>query len=162
LAEAAEQRNSDVSLGLDTLYSESAATFRHYSNCSLTIRLSVIIQGLAILSASGYLFLQDQFSYSLAAAMFGLYFTTVLFFIYWAYDAACGEFQRSLSELEQIVVKAGSMPTKAAPFVSFAAMRERRFRKFPVRALTLYGAFTSVGFAFFILAIFSGLAWLRS
>ena len=161
MAEAPRQSNSEVQLSFDALYEEGAATFRHYSSCSLTIRLSVIIQGLTIMSASGYLFLQGQFSYSFAAAVFGLYFTVVLFAVYWAYDTACGVFQKNLSDLEGVWSEAVSAAEVATPFSAFGAVRESRYRSFLVRALTLYGAFTSVGLGFLVFALVSGLAWLR-
>lgn len=149
---------ADLSKGLvsvDALYSESSQMFRHYSNCSLTIRLSAIIQGLAIASASGYLFQEGKFLYPLVAALFGLFFTGVLFGIYWAYDQAIVSFHDTLKRLEGEVTE--EVSRDVCPFSAFAAMREKRYKSFVFRLITLYGAFFSVGMAFVAMAVLSAL-----
>lgn len=155
---AGEVDLSKVPVSVDVLYSEGAQMFRHYSNCSLTIRLSAIIQGLAIAYAGGYLFQEDRFLYALIAALFGLCFTGVLLGIYWAYDQAVNDFQRTLETLEdKPPAEAEKKATSVSPFSYFAAARKKRYKSFAVRLVTLYGAFSSVGLAFIVIAVLSAL-----
>ena len=77
---------SDSQSDIKTLYNEGCSALRHYSLCVLNSATIVIVQGFVILSGSLYLLNAGNYWLSLSTAVFGFFFTAVIFMIeknYW-------------------------------------------------------------------------------
>ena len=83
------------------VYKEACASFRHYSKAALTLRVSVIAQGMVLLSASSYLYKNQEFIYSIFTALFGIIFTFALLILHSNYQRKCAIFISNASLLEE-------------------------------------------------------------
>ena len=66
-------------IGISKIYEEACSAKRLYSQSITTIRITAIAQGLAILSAIGFLTKDGQFALSLLSAILGLALTIILY-----------------------------------------------------------------------------------
>ncbi len=82
-------------------YKEACATFRHYSQASLHIRISAIAQCIVLVTAIGYLLNEKSFLFASYAASFGLLFTLTLSFLHDNYQRKCSLFIKQASLMEQ-------------------------------------------------------------
>jgi len=82
-------------------YNEACIGFRHYSNLSSSARNTLIIQGILLLSASGYLFKTQEYPYVLLSALFGLVFTWFLNFTHSNYQDKAESFIKSACKIER-------------------------------------------------------------
>lgn len=55
-------------------YSESCNSMRHYSNAMLTLRITTVVQGVALLSAWMYMQIKENLS-GIPVSIIGLFFT---------------------------------------------------------------------------------------
>jgi hypothetical protein len=99
---------------ISDVYKESCTSFRHYSKASLTLRVSVIAQGVVLLSTSGYLYKSQEYIYSGFAALFGALFTFSLLILH-------ANYQR-----------------KAAIFSTSAGLLEKRFEEITIKVMSQY------------------------
>jgi len=82
-------------------YKEACATFRHYSQAALHIRISAIAQCIVLVTAIGYLLKEQSFLFASYAAGFGLLFTLTLSFLHDNYQRKCSLFIQQASIMEQ-------------------------------------------------------------
>ncbi len=82
-------------------YKEACATFRHYSQSALHIRISAIAQCIVLVTAIGYLLKEGSFVFSAYAAGFGLLFTLTLLVLHDNYQRKCSLFILACTEMEE-------------------------------------------------------------
>ncbi len=134
-------------------YTEGCNFIRHYSNCSLTVRALAVVQGLVLLSAWTYTFLKDPNSlYLFGVALFGLFFTILLYGLHWGYLKACKEYSIYVIGLEELGDKE-SHPV--GPVGSYEIVRNERFKTLWIKCATIDASFTLIGVAFALLLVLS-------
>ena len=83
------------------LYSETLNTFRHYSTLSSNMTLMVVVQGILLLTATGYLFKNGEYFYSLMTSLFGSAFTILIGLVHRNYQVKANIHARTSRELEE-------------------------------------------------------------
>ncbi|MCG7561024.1 hypothetical protein [Pseudoalteromonas sp. McH1-42] len=129
-------------------YSEGCHFIRHYSTCSLNVRILTLVQGLVVLSAWGYLFCQSKFPPSIlvAVASFGVLLTTFLFRLNAGYLSAADEFAKAVVILEG---------AEGGPATHYEKARESLYKNKWALFFTLNATFIFIGFTFFVCLVIS-------
>ena len=85
----------------ENAYTEACTFARHYSSCSMSVRLACIVQGLIVLSGSGYLILAKNYVFSAAVALFGIVLSLIMYVIHWGYHIHVLGFLKVAEEMEK-------------------------------------------------------------
>ena len=132
------------------LYTEGCNFIRHYSNCSLTVRIIALVQGLVILSAWGYVLVKVPCAiYLFFISLFGLLFTGLLFFMHQGYLRAANDHTKVVIRIEE------QFNNVFGPVKGYDEIREKRYNSFFVKFRTMHATFTIIGIAFVCCLIYS-------
>lgn len=133
----------------ETKYNESCNFMRHYSNCSLTIRVIAIAQGLVLMSAWGIAIKNNVENMLLILiSVFGILFTLLLHSMHRGYLTAVNVYAGVAEQLE-------ASKNNNNPVSTYNAVRSDIYKNILVKAVTIHATFTLVGLAFIGLLIFS-------
>lgn len=134
-------------------YTEGCNFIRHYSSASLNVRFGALVQGLALLSAWGYTLFRTPHPNAMALmliSLFGLLFTTLLFFMHRGYLRAADEYTAIVIEIEK-----SDSNTVLGPVRGYEEKRREIYRSLFVRYVTIHATFSLIGAAFCICLIYS-------
>jgi hypothetical protein len=133
-------------MNLEKLYTEGCNFLRHYSNASQNVRSWVLVQGLLLLSACGYIYAGPHHpGYMTLISLFGLLLTVLLYLLHYGYYKAAETFAEQVIKIERQLV-----PEIDGTVAWYDKLREVRYRSFWIRAVTINATFTLVGVAFCI------------
>ena len=131
-------------------YSEACNMLRHYSNASLAVRSTSVVQGLAILFpwANAVTQAQPNSFYVFILPVAGLIFTVLLFRFHMAYFEAAKHFAESVASMEQKFFDKDCWPMVAYNEIHKKKYDDSAFR----RHTTVNAPFILIG-TFFVLAL---------
>lgn len=91
-------------------YTEACSMLRHYSNASLTVRITSIVQGIALLVVWAYVFIRDQSQYAITVPIAGFLFTWLLYRFHQGYFRATQFFYETASQIEELFASKDCRP----------------------------------------------------
>lgn len=126
------------------VYSEACSTLRHYSNSSLTVRITSIVQGIALLIAWAYVVFKDKSGYTVAIPIAGFLFTWLLYRFHKGYFEATEIFYGSAANLERKL-----FDEDCRPHAKYLKLHQEKYSDKSNIFLTINAPFTLVGSLFF-------------
>ncbi len=106
----------------ELFYNESCEAYRHYSISIREIRIIAIVQGIVVLTGSGYLLQNKFYTGALAVAVFGIFLTLSLWRLHKTY------YRNAMSYLEYITEQ---LEMNSGPWSNHKRFHKRRIsRKF--------------------------------
>ncbi len=139
------------------LYTEGCNFIRHYSNCSLTVRMVTLVQGLVLLSAWFYALEEVQKSvYLVLISAFGLIFTGLLFLLHLGYGRAAKDYTTAVINIERELIDDLKKPSiENGPVIFYREKRKNRYANPIFEFATVHAPFFLIGLAFLICFAYS-------
>ena len=139
------------------VYKEACSILRHYSSACINIRLSVIAQGILILSGAGFLYRENLLFFTILASIFGLLFTIFLLALHVNYQSKAVLLVKSIVEIEK------NFPDLIVnPVTDIKISHEKFVGTFLGRILVVQGIFHLLNASFTIIIIFSTFRLIKS
>ena len=82
-------------------YTEACNTLRHYSNASLSVKITSVVQGIALLIAWVYVLTRGDPKYAVTVPIIGFLFTGLLYLFNKAYFQATENFYIYVAQMEE-------------------------------------------------------------
>jgi hypothetical protein len=130
------------------VYSEICNIFRHYSNASLTVRVLLIVQGMALLIAWAYVITKSEPKYALFFPICGFIFTWLLYRFHMGYFRTTIFFANQASNIEKELFE-----KMYRPITAFQEYHKGLFDNFYGKFFTLNAPFTLIGILFILVFI---------
>lgn len=128
-------------------YAEACNTLRHYSNASLTVRITSIVQGIALLIAWAYVLTrsESQYKYAVIIPIAGFLFTILLYRFHMGYFRATEVFYRVTAKIEEKF-----FDEDCRPHSMYQSLHKEMYNNFWGCFFTINVPFTLVGSLFCI------------
>ncbi|NET57117.1 MAG: hypothetical protein F6K47_13415 [Symploca sp. SIO2E6] len=131
-------------------YTEACSALRHYSNASLTVRITSVIQGIALLIAWAYVLTRDNSQYAITIPIAGFLFTGLLYNFHKGYFKTTENFYESVAKMEEKFFE-----EDCRPFATYLQLYRKIYGNIWNIFLRINATFTLVGSLFFIAFIIS-------
>jgi hypothetical protein len=145
--EVATDKTQAAAVSVDKFYEEGCNFMRHYSTCSLNVRLMALVQGVILLSGCAYILavVHNPFFLTLVS-LFGILMTALTLSLHVSYFQAADVFVAELVKLEE-KLPAGKQNGIVTPYDQ---AHQARYASFWTRLVTIHATFTLIGFAFLV------------
>lgn len=131
-------------MSVEKVYSEGCSFMRHYSTCSLNVRLAALVQGLILLSGCAYILaVRNDPCFLTMVSVFGIVVTALTCSLHVGYLHAADTFAKHLLPLEKEL-----LPDKDGVVGPYEDDHQKTYKSFWKRLVTLHATFTLIGSAF--------------